>query len=101
MILQGPDGRIDGIVQEWSERGYGFIEFSDGRRAYVHNSHTGGVHLEQGQKVSAIPAEDEKNPGKWCARDVRQPLGTPHDAAASQSIIVAQATSTHGAQEGR
>ncbi|CAK0885419.1 unnamed protein product, partial [Prorocentrum cordatum] len=33
-ILQGPDGRIDGVVTSWSERGYGFIRSASRAHAF-------------------------------------------------------------------
>jgi len=71
-LLQAGIGeeRCNGVVSQWTERGYGFIHFTDGRRAYVHNSQCGGQHLTQGEPVSAIVMEDSKNPGKLAAMHV-------------------------------
>jgi len=70
------NGRVEGIVKEWSDRGYGFIDLHDGRRAYVHVSALGGGDLSQGDTVSAVIVEDEQNPGKWAAKAVRRgPVG--------------------------
>jgi len=65
-------GRVEGRVAEWSNRGFGFIIFADGRRAYVHHSETGGGNLIEGEAVTAVLTQDEKNPGKWAARDVQR-----------------------------
>eukprot|EP00927_Polykrikos_kofoidii_P065062 TRINITY_DN60859_c0_g1_i1.p1 TRINITY_DN60859_c0_g1~~TRINITY_DN60859_c0_g1_i1.p1 ORF type:complete len:660 (+),score=132.55 TRINITY_DN60859_c0_g1_i1:150-2129(+) len=68
--------RLEGIVTRWNERGFGFIEFSEGRRAYVHHSQCGGVHLMVGETVSATLVVDHKNAGKLAAHDVKRgPLG--------------------------
>eukprot|EP00927_Polykrikos_kofoidii_P078168 TRINITY_DN7501_c1_g1_i1.p1 TRINITY_DN7501_c1_g1~~TRINITY_DN7501_c1_g1_i1.p1 ORF type:complete len:648 (-),score=111.37 TRINITY_DN7501_c1_g1_i1:120-2063(-) len=64
--------REEGIVAEWSERGYGFVHFSDGRRAYVHNSQCGSEHLVVGETVRCIVVPDEKNPGKLQAQQVER-----------------------------
>jgi cold shock CspA family protein len=56
---------VDGKVTQWSPNGYGFIECSDGRRAYVHNSAFGGQHLQMNEIVTASLKEDARNPGKW------------------------------------
>eukprot|EP00927_Polykrikos_kofoidii_P065242 TRINITY_DN61024_c0_g1_i1.p1 TRINITY_DN61024_c0_g1~~TRINITY_DN61024_c0_g1_i1.p1 ORF type:complete len:539 (-),score=126.09 TRINITY_DN61024_c0_g1_i1:78-1616(-) len=66
------DERLEGVVAQWSERGYGFVHFPDGRRAYVHNSQSGGVHLHVGESVSALVVQDEKNPGKLQALQVQR-----------------------------
>jgi len=68
-----PDSeRLEGKVSEWNERGFGFIELADGRRAYVHNSQTGGEHLYQGEVVSAVLVSDSKNPGKLAAHEIQR-----------------------------
>eukprot|EP00419_Tripos_fusus_P026572 CAMPEP_0172715194 /NCGR_PEP_ID=MMETSP1074-20121228/67400_1 /TAXON_ID=2916 /ORGANISM="Ceratium fusus, Strain PA161109" /LENGTH=492 /DNA_ID=CAMNT_0013539747 /DNA_START=85 /DNA_END=1563 /DNA_ORIENTATION=+ len=71
-----PDQRVEGVVHEWNSRGFGFIHFSDNKRAYVHNSACGGAHLEPGELVSCLLTQDEKNSGKLMARDVQR-LGSP------------------------
>jgi len=63
-------GRVDGVVVQWTEKGYGFVELSDGRRAYVHSSFCGGQSLEQGERISAVLVPDSKAPGKWQAQQV-------------------------------
>lgn len=70
-------GRQQGIVTEWNGRGFGFIQFLDGRRAYVHHSAIGGGNLEQGEHVSAKVIEDSQNPGKWAATDVQRVMPMP------------------------
>lgn len=68
--------QVEGQVAQWNERGYGFIEAHDGRRAYVHSSAFGGGDLEVGEAVSCVLEEDAQNPGKWCAKNVqRGPAG--------------------------
>jgi len=68
--------RLEGVVTQWSERGFGFIQFSDSRRAYVHTSFCGGQHLKEGETVSAELVADSQNPGKWAAHNVKLgPLG--------------------------
>lgn len=69
-----PTGRVECVVQEWHERGFGFIELSDGRRAYVHNSQCGGEHLQKGEAVTALITTDSKNPGKLAAHSVQRGL---------------------------
>jgi len=64
--------RETGIVMQWNERGYGFIHFTDGKRAYVHNSACGGAHLKEGEIVSAVLVPDSQNPGKWAACSVKR-----------------------------
>lgn len=67
------DGRIDGTVTQWNgEKGFGFAELVDGRRAYVHNSSCGGAHLQEGEIISAMVMADSKNSGKWAAQLVRR-----------------------------
>jgi|EP00927_Polykrikos_kofoidii_P059564 cold shock CspA family protein len=83
----------EGVVQDWNERGYGFIGFSDGRRAYVHNSHCGGEHLQKGETVYAIVAADEKNPGKFQATQVQR-IGVMAPSPSSVAASVAFAPST-------
>lgn len=72
-----PGGRLEGIVAEWNTRGFGFISFSDGRRAYVHHSAIGGGNLEPGETVIASVTEDATNPGKWAAQDVQRVILLP------------------------
>lgn len=73
--------RIEGKVVQWNERGFGFIEFDDGRRAYVHatalgDSRTMGGGLTPGEAVSCVLEQDKANAGKWCAKEVlRGPTG--------------------------
>mmetsp|Transcript_114875 Transcript_114875/g.199006 ORF Transcript_114875/g.199006 Transcript_114875/m.199006 type:complete len:467 (-) Transcript_114875:49-1449(-) len=69
MTLQEPAIK-EGVVAQWNERGFGFIHFSDGTRAYVHNSACGGEHLQEKESVFAVVVEDAKNPGKWAAQQV-------------------------------
>jgi len=72
----GLDERQEGFVSSWNERGFGFIQCNDGRRAYVHNSACGGERLVEGEMVSAVLVEDAKNPGKWAAQALqRGPAG--------------------------
>jgi len=66
--------RSEGVVTQWNEKGFGFIQFQDGRFAYVHNSACGGQHLMPGEAVSAIIVEDSKNPGKLAAQEVQRRL---------------------------
>jgi len=64
-------GRLEGTVATWNPSGnFGFIHFSDGRRAYVHHSQTGGLSLMEGMAVVADLVEDPKNVGKWQALNV-------------------------------
>jgi len=63
-------------VVQWSERGFGFIELEDGRRAYVHASQTEGGDLQLEQVVNCVIEEDARRPGKWAAKQVQSgPLG--------------------------
>eukprot|EP00928_Gymnodinium_smaydae_P011771 TRINITY_DN14310_c0_g1_i1.p1 TRINITY_DN14310_c0_g1~~TRINITY_DN14310_c0_g1_i1.p1 ORF type:complete len:290 (-),score=54.79 TRINITY_DN14310_c0_g1_i1:290-1159(-) len=57
------------VVTSWSGT-YGFIQFTDGTRAYVHSSFCGGRCLKQGQHVRARREPDARNEGKWTAADV-------------------------------
>eukprot|EP00929_Paragymnodinium_shiwhaense_P112197 TRINITY_DN80457_c0_g1_i1.p1 TRINITY_DN80457_c0_g1~~TRINITY_DN80457_c0_g1_i1.p1 ORF type:complete len:626 (+),score=101.87 TRINITY_DN80457_c0_g1_i1:112-1989(+) len=66
------EDRKEGVVAQWSDRGFGFINFPDGTRAYVHNSACGGEHLQNGETVTCVVVPDSKNPGKLSARDVRR-----------------------------
>lgn len=61
-----------GTVAEWNPRGFGFISFDDGRRAYVHSSQCSGEHLEPGEKVAAVVVPDPTHPGKWQAQGVQR-----------------------------
>jgi len=67
-----PEEWHSGAVSEWhEERGYGFIELTDGRRLYVHHSAFGGGSLLQGMPCEAMAAPDRVNQGKWSAVAVR------------------------------
>jgi len=72
-------GRLSGTVTEWNPRGFGFIQFSDSRRAYVHNSQCSGQHLSEGEVVSATCVEDIQNPGKWQATNILRDSDTGED----------------------
>mmetsp|Transcript_7390 Transcript_7390/g.20705 ORF Transcript_7390/g.20705 Transcript_7390/m.20705 type:complete len:508 (-) Transcript_7390:302-1825(-) len=80
---------MEGVVAEWNERGFGFIQFSDGRRAYVHKSECGGQPLFQGQSVIASVVEDRLNPGKWSAQGVAR-IGEPDDPGVKVEGTVAE-----------
>lgn len=73
----GPEqaGTLQGTVVQWMDRGYGFIDLVDGRRAYVHNSACGGEHLAVGEVVTAVVVADGQNPGKWQAQRVQRGAG--------------------------
>jgi cold shock CspA family protein len=80
--MQKPEKMLEGIVTEWRDRGFGFIEFSENGaricRAYVHSSHCEGVRtsLVVGQVVHAVVVPDDRNPGKFTAQKVKKgPLG--------------------------
>jgi len=75
-----PDTRLDGVVIDWKES-FGFIQFSDGRRAYVHNSAAGGSSLLAGQEVTGLVAPDPKNPGKWQAQSVERKVSLAPDGS--------------------
>lgn len=68
--VEGEPGRLDGIVSQWSEKGYGFVDFVDGRHAFVHQSACNGQALTVGEAVSAVLVTDIQNPGKWMAKTV-------------------------------
>lgn len=78
--LASPDTRLDGVVIDWKES-FGFIQFSDGRRAYVHNSAAGGSSLLAGQEVTGLLAPDPKNPGKWQAQEVERKVSLAPDGS--------------------
>jgi len=88
----------DGVVAEWHERGYGFIVFSDKRRAYVHHTSInsagqGPIDLTQGELVKAVVVEDAQNPGKWAALDVQRKgliQGGPPSHAVPQQPVMQQ-----------
>uniref|UniRef100_A0A7S2CW83 Cold-shock domain-containing protein n=1 Tax=Alexandrium andersonii TaxID=327968 RepID=A0A7S2CW83_9DINO len=68
--------RLEALVVEWNERGYGFLQVSDGRRAYVHASAFGQGNLTPGDLVNVVVVEDPQCPGKWQAKFLqRGPLG--------------------------
>eukprot|EP00927_Polykrikos_kofoidii_P050415 TRINITY_DN44331_c0_g1_i1.p1 TRINITY_DN44331_c0_g1~~TRINITY_DN44331_c0_g1_i1.p1 ORF type:complete len:644 (+),score=89.35 TRINITY_DN44331_c0_g1_i1:144-2075(+) len=90
-------GRKEGVVTQWYERGYGFVEFADGTRAYVHNSQCGGEHLAKGETVTAIVVEDDKNPGKFSAQEVQRFGGKRDTRTTSVPASVAFAPSKPGA----
>merc|ERR1719297_137351 len=75
--------RIDCIVTEWSERGYGFLQTADSRRAYVHASAFGGGNLLEGENVNCIIVEDPQSPGKWQARSLQR--GSLYEAPRRQA----------------
>eukprot|EP00927_Polykrikos_kofoidii_P019313 TRINITY_DN19016_c0_g1_i1.p1 TRINITY_DN19016_c0_g1~~TRINITY_DN19016_c0_g1_i1.p1 ORF type:complete len:567 (-),score=121.97 TRINITY_DN19016_c0_g1_i1:59-1759(-) len=62
--------RVEGFVNKWDPRGFGFITLEDGRYAYVHSSSCGDRHLTQGEVVSAIVTEDKRRSGGLCAQHV-------------------------------
>merc|ERR550525_611092 len=67
--------RINGTVDKWDPRGFGFLLMEDGRSAYVHASQCNGVNnLTQGENVSALLRPDERgmSKGRWAAFDVRK-----------------------------
>jgi len=64
--------RVEGVVTEWSEKGFGFVTLTDARRAYVHNSQCGGQHLQAGEVISCVVVSDPKNLGKWAAHNVER-----------------------------
>lgn len=63
-LLSGVSG-LRCWVKEWNERGYGFVECEDGRRAYIHHSIFGSGNLQIGQELRAVLREDAANRGKW------------------------------------
>lgn len=91
---EAPGERLEGMVQEWSERGFGFVTFMDGRRAYVHHSSLldsqdgARVNLSVGEYVTAVQVEDRNNPGKWAATEVVR--------KASCEAVGVQARHAHG-----
>lgn len=94
--LQETFDRVDGVVTDWNPRGFGFIMFSDGRRAYVHNSQCNGMHLHQGDQVSAIVGRDPVNPDKLSAHDVQLSFGaagaelaSPHVSPGARDTVAA------------
>mmetsp|Transcript_47890 Transcript_47890/g.145428 ORF Transcript_47890/g.145428 Transcript_47890/m.145428 type:complete len:635 (+) Transcript_47890:69-1973(+) len=88
--------RQEGVVADWNPRGFGFIHFTDGRRAYVHNSACGGASLLQGQAVTACVAPDPRNPGKWHAHSVERTLSEAADGSGRLQGTVAQWSGTWG-----
>eukprot|EP00927_Polykrikos_kofoidii_P085527 TRINITY_DN9330_c0_g1_i1.p1 TRINITY_DN9330_c0_g1~~TRINITY_DN9330_c0_g1_i1.p1 ORF type:complete len:551 (+),score=96.51 TRINITY_DN9330_c0_g1_i1:137-1789(+) len=62
--------RVEGFVNKWDPRGFGFITLEDGRYAYVHSSSCGDRHLTQGEVVSAMVSEDKRRSGGLCALNV-------------------------------
>lgn len=68
--VEGEPGRLDGIVAQWCDKGYGFVDFVDGRHAFVHQSACSGQALTIGEAVSAVLVTDIQNPGKWMAKTV-------------------------------
>jgi len=64
------DGYIEGFVNKWDSRGFGFITLSDGRYAYVHATACGDKHLSPGEVISAVVVPDPKREGGLCAQSV-------------------------------
>merc|ERR1740121_2942018 len=68
--------RVEGVVAKWSDKGFGFINLNDGRRAYVHCSEIQGrelqCQLDIGETVNCMVVQDPTNPGKWQARSLQR-----------------------------
>lgn len=64
--------RVEGRVAEWNDRGFGFIDLEDKRRAYVHVSECLDGNLCPGEVVSCVVEQDTKNPLKWAAKQVHK-----------------------------
>jgi len=64
--------RVEGRVSEWYERGYGFIDLEDQRRAYVHVSGCLDGDLSPGEVVSCVLEQDAKDSSRWAAKQVRK-----------------------------
>eukprot|EP00928_Gymnodinium_smaydae_P088523 TRINITY_DN72599_c0_g1_i1.p1 TRINITY_DN72599_c0_g1~~TRINITY_DN72599_c0_g1_i1.p1 ORF type:complete len:585 (-),score=152.97 TRINITY_DN72599_c0_g1_i1:18-1772(-) len=80
---------MKGVVLEWQpSKGYGFVLFSDQRRAYVHTSQCGGEPLAEGEEVVGNVMEDPRNPGKWSALNVRRVAPRAAAAARSEGVVV-------------
>lgn len=63
-------------VQQWNERGFGFVEFADGTRAYIHNKESNGQHLTIGETITAVPRPDNRDDKRLQATEVRRgPFG--------------------------
>lgn len=69
-------------VVDWNPKGFGFVTFSGGIRAYIHHSTFGKGDLMVGEKLTATPAPDPRNPGKYSAQNVQR-----HSAAQQQQLI--------------
>jgi len=65
-VSEGPIGD-DGTIAQWNEdKGYGFVQLDDGRRAFLHRS-AFGAHAtpSPGWRLRVLTRPDGKNPGKW------------------------------------
>mmetsp|Transcript_2716 Transcript_2716/g.8303 ORF Transcript_2716/g.8303 Transcript_2716/m.8303 type:complete len:688 (-) Transcript_2716:111-2174(-) len=91
--------RQEGVVADWNPRGFGFIHFTDGRRAYVHNSACGGEHLHQGETVTAICVADAQNPGKWAAHEVQRMTTSDYRPAELLAVAAAAAAAVNQASQ--
>merc|ERR1719183_124609 len=62
----------EGFVGEWHiDRGFGFVNLDDGRRAYIHRAAFGGNgDLIVGQRITVTVKPDARNPGKICVDQV-------------------------------
>eukprot|EP00927_Polykrikos_kofoidii_P057502 TRINITY_DN5163_c0_g1_i2.p1 TRINITY_DN5163_c0_g1~~TRINITY_DN5163_c0_g1_i2.p1 ORF type:complete len:619 (+),score=83.93 TRINITY_DN5163_c0_g1_i2:209-2065(+) len=74
--LAGHSSRLEGVVTEWTDRGYGYIDVPDGQHVYVHHSAIGGGNLHAGERVSFSLAENPRNPLKSMAVEVQRIAAT-------------------------
>ena len=69
-------GLLGGVVLLWDDRGFGFLQVADGRRAYFHNSQCTNTDAKAVEKITAdtpvfcLIAKDPKNFGFWAAKEV-------------------------------
>merc|ERR1712216_230044 len=79
-----------GSVIRWDERGFGFVQCEDGRKAYVHHSAFGSGNLAVGEQVSVTVAPDQRNPEKWMVKRL-----TRDESAANLSMVTQDAEDWH------
>merc|ERR1712226_411948 len=84
--------QCQGTVTDWNEKGFGFIMFEEGTRAYVHNSQCGGEHLEKGETVAADIVTSTRNPGKFEANNVSRGFQSLYESIADITEPPAKAT---------
>lgn len=77
-------------MTDWrGSEGFGYIQFQDGRRAYVSRDAVPGAELQTGDAVVGDVVGDASSPGSWTAVNVRMASGATSEADLQQSLVAA------------